>query len=79
MTPDQEFQPACCHVVPVLWAGEFDTDAIRRAMDNLVIEGSRAALGFTRPEGIVVYHTAGNLLFKATLEKDDAGKRGNGA
>ena len=42
---------------------------------NLLREhGSVAAPGFTKPEGVVVYHTAGNLLFKATLEGDEGHK-----
>jgi hypothetical protein len=32
--------------------------------------GSLAAPGFLKPEGVVVYHTAGNTLFKATIEDD---------
>jgi hypothetical protein len=29
-----------------------------------------------QPEGVVVFHAHGNLLFKVTLEKDAAGKGG---
>lgn len=62
--------PPCCHVVPVLWRGEFDTEAIWGVLDMLREEGSRAAPGFMQPEGIVVFHTASGVLFKKTIEKD---------
>lgn len=48
--------------------------APRMAMDLLRVEGSFAAPGFKPAEGIVIFHVAGNLLFKATLEKDDQPK-----
>jgi hypothetical protein len=27
-----------------------------------------------RPEGVVIFHTAGNLMFKKTIEKDEQPK-----
>jgi len=57
-------------VVPVLYRGSFDTGVIRVELDKLESFGSSAAPGFNKPEGIVVYHTAGNTLFKATIEND---------
>lgn len=36
--------------------------------------GSQAAPGFMRPEGIVVFHIAGNVGFKKTIEKDESPK-----
>lgn len=63
-------KPVCCHVVPVLYAGEFSSDAIRVVMANLGANGSVAAPGFMNPEGIVVYHTAARRLFKMTLGDD---------
>ena len=68
--------PACCHVVPVLWHGLFRIDRINDVMDILRQYGSMAAPGFMNPEGIVIYHTAGNCLFKVTLENDDKPKGG---
>jgi hypothetical protein len=67
-------RPACCHVVPVLYRGPFDTQPIEEALSNLEVIGSKAAPGFGKPEGIVIYHTAGNVLFKKTIEKDDEPK-----
>lgn len=57
-------------VVPVLYRGPFDTGVIRVELDKLESFGSSAAPGFDRPEGIVIYHTAANELFKVTIEND---------
>ena len=67
-------RPTCCHVVPVLWRGLFSTDAVEITLDSLRDFGSEAAPGFMKPEGIVVFHIAGNVGFKRTLEKDDEPK-----
>lgn len=67
-------RPACCHVVPVLWAGNLDELRVDALIAKLRSEGSRAAPGFMRPEGIVVYHGASGSLFKVTCEKDDEHK-----
>ena len=67
-------RPACCGVVPVLYRGQFSQAEIDASMEMLAREGSLAAPGFTRPEGIVVFHTASSTLYKRTLEGDDAPK-----
>lgn len=69
-----EARPACCHVVPVIWVGTFSTVAAGSALADLQHGGSRAAPGFMKPEGIVVFHTAGSVLFKATIERDEEPK-----
>lgn len=69
-----EQRPACCHVVPVLYEGLFDTQAINDALERLRTGGSVAAPGYPYPEGVVVFHVASNSLFKKTIEKDDTGK-----
>jgi hypothetical protein len=33
-----------------------------------------AAPGFMNPEGVVIYHTAGDLYFKKTIKNDDKPK-----
>jgi hypothetical protein len=66
--------PACCHVVPVLYAGPFATDAIDETLADLRRVGSCAARGFKSPEGIVVFHAASGALFKKTLDKDEQPK-----
>ena len=67
-----ESRPDCCHVVPVLARGKA-TDSWMpawKALEDLRINGSFAAPGFMKPEGIVAFHAQGNILLKATLEKD---------
>jgi len=71
---DPAVRPACCHVVPIIDRGSFTTDRVEQALDFLQRNGSFAAPGFYPAEGIVIYHTAGNLLFKKTFEKDDEPK-----
>lgn len=66
--------PACCHVVPVLYAGKFSTDVVESVLDELRKNGSWAAPGFKSPEGVVVYLPAARQLFKVTLEHDDVPK-----
>jgi hypothetical protein len=70
----EEVVPEGVFTVPMLYTGEFDTSAINRALMVLRSEGSMAAEGFMDPEGIVVYHTAGNVGFKKTIENDDQPK-----
>lgn len=70
----QDVLPPCCGLVPVLYRGAFDTTAIECVLSELRRDGSAAAPGFTRPEGIVVFHVAGNVGFKKTLEGDEVPK-----
>jgi hypothetical protein len=67
-------RPACCHVVPELLRGPFDSDNIDIALSMLRSQGSRAAPGFMNPEGVVIWHTAARIMFKKTLEKDEVPK-----
>lgn len=67
-------RPACCHVVPVLYRGDFDTEVINFVLARLRQSGSVAAPGFMRPEGVVTYHVAGGFGLKTTLEKDGQAK-----
>lgn len=71
---DDTIRPACCHVVPELYRGIFDTGDAMNALHILKRDGSKAAPGFMKPEGIVVFHTAGNVGFKKTIEKDETPK-----
>lgn len=70
----QDVLPACCGLVPVLYEGLFETGEVHKALHELRMNGSRAAPGFPRPEGVVVFHVAGNVGFKKTLDKDDEWK-----
>jgi hypothetical protein len=73
---DATARPACCGVVPELWRGSADelNDTIAKWISVLSMEGSVAAPGFMKPEGIVVFHTASGQLFKKTIEKDEKHK-----
>lgn len=68
----QEPLPECCGLVPVLHRGRFSVLQCDMALDELMIGGSKAEPGFMNPEGIVVFHIAGNVGFKKTLGSDGA-------
>lgn len=67
-------RPTCCGVVPSLYSGPFSTDATNMALTKLQIDGSVAASGFMKPEGIVIYLSAARTYFKQTIEKDEEPK-----
>lgn len=64
----------CCHVVPVLLRWTFDTARIDGTLTLLGAHGSYASPGFMNPEGVVVFHTPSQTLFKKTLDKNDGNK-----
>jgi hypothetical protein len=70
----KRFETPNLGVVPVLYKGEFTTDAVNATLTELKDLGSQAVRGFQRPEGIVIYHTAANELFKVTVENDEKPK-----
>lgn len=70
ITKVQDILPPCCGLVPVLYEGPFDTYEVEAELILLREAGSQAAMGFMKPEGIVVFHTAANMCFKKTIEKD---------
>ena len=70
----QDMLPACCHLVPILWQGLFSTAEATIQLWELGQTGSKAAPGFMHPEGIVVFHVAGNVGFKMTLDNDGVPK-----
>lgn len=65
---DGDEKCACVGVVPVLYRGEFNTDAINQTLEGLRRTGSIAAPGFPSPEGIVIFHTAAGIFFKKTFD-----------
>ncbi len=71
-------RPACCHVVPVLYEGEFSTEKVVEQVELLRTQGSMAAPGFMKPEGVIAWHDAARIYFKKTLEKDHEWKGKNG-
>jgi hypothetical protein len=74
-------RPACCSLVPVLYEGQIEEYGVlkgmKAALNGLQTEGSAAAPGFMKPEGIVIYHHATKQYFKKTLEKDEKPKGSN--
>ena len=70
----QDMLPSCCHLVPILWQGLFSTAEATIQLWELGQTGSKAAPGFMNPEGIVLFHTAGNVGFKMTLDNDGVPK-----
>jgi len=63
-------RPECCDVVPVIYQGVFTIGCVPEAVKRLRNEGSLAAPGFMKPEGIIVWHEAARQLFKVTVEND---------
>jgi len=74
---EENIPPSCVRVVPVLVHGPTAAD-INRWVSNelgwLRAGGSVAAPGFMNPEGVIVYHKAGNHMYKILLEGDDLPK-----
>ncbi len=55
---------------PVLYEGPLSFIEIHKAREGLSDDGSRAAPGFMRPEGIVIFHIASQTPFKWTFDGD---------
>lgn len=68
-----EIRPACCHVVPVITRG-IGFGCVQEALATLRAQGSLAAPGFMKPEGIIAFHVQSNTGFKVTLERDEEHK-----
>lgn len=66
-------RPDCCHVVPIVNRG-IGFHAVYEAIDILKTEGSKAAPGFMKPEGVVAFHVHSRSLFKMTIERDQEHK-----
>ena len=66
--------PACCHVVPIIYEGVFDTAVIDDILSTMAEKGSIASPGFMDPEGVVIHHTAARSMFKKTIKGDDLPK-----
>ena len=59
LTPDLD-------VVPVLWEGPFDTTVIDYVHQELMDNGSQAARGWDKPEGVVVWLDQARTSYKLT-------------
>lgn len=62
--------PACCRIAPTLYVGLWTPDCIEVALQKLRSEGSLAAPGFMKPEGVVIYQHVTGQYFKAFCEDD---------
>lgn len=69
-----ENTPSCVSVVPELARGMLSSTLVDWWIGYLEGHGSRAAPGYMKPEGIVIFHTAANLAFKKTIDKDEEPK-----
>ncbi len=67
--------PTCVGTMPILARSVEDSQTpftvAKIAMKGLKEGGSVAAPGFMDPEGVVVYHTAGNHYYKVTFDFDE--------
>lgn len=70
----QDVLPEGIGLVPELYRGKFDTGIIDDILGDLELNGSKASPKFMNPEGIVVFHTAGNVGFKKTIKNDEIPK-----
>lgn len=75
---DSEFVTPRLSVVPVLYSGPNDPAAVGVSSADLRTYGSYAAadhgIVFYRPEGVCIFHTASNTVYKVTLEDDEIPK-----
>jgi len=68
------YKDAVLPTVPILYEGPNDPLAIEETLYNLKTHGSVVAPGYMNPEGIVIFHTAANQMFKITFENDESHK-----
>lgn len=68
--------PKVCTVVPTLWIGSADllNDMVSVIADAMLTVGSCAVPGYSRPEGLIVYHVAAGQYFKVLFEGDNTPK-----
>lgn len=74
--PPERPLPPQTKVVPVLYTGKLDIDAIGVAMEDLKLNGSKLAPGFMRPEGVVV-SIAGTRYKKVFDAEETQWKKGD--
>ena len=67
-------RPDCCEETPMLYQGVFYQEFVDHWINKLFVEGSIAAPGFMRPEGIVIYHVHARKCFKVLIENDSVSK-----
>jgi hypothetical protein len=65
-------KPACCDVVPLL--GYYMPSQIEPVLEELRNGGSKAAPGYMRPEGLIIWHSQSKMYYKVLLENDEVPK-----
>jgi len=74
-----EERPDCCEVVPVLASGLLNEGVVEDALRFLEESGSVASweaanMPYFNAEGVVVFHTHSNTLFKVTFDDEHKGE-----
>lgn len=69
-----DVRPSCCEVVTELYRGLMSTFMICVTVETLKENGSYHVPGYMQPEGVVVYHTASQSVFKVLCENDEGRK-----
>ena len=72
-TPERPLPPQCC-VVPVLYQGPMNLEAVATTMQELKTNGSKLVPGFNRPEGVVI--NAMGTRFKKVFEAEETSWKG---
>lgn len=67
---DASFRNDQLRTVPVLYRGNFCDYLVDEALSDLDRNGSQAAPGYLRPEGVCVFHEDSNQVYKVTLAND---------
>lgn len=67
-------RPTCCHVVPMLAQHTLSDGLLDGVLEKLRTEGSVAAPGFMKPEGVVTFMVASRSLYKTLLDNDEEPK-----
>lgn len=79
---DDQGRVGVCRVVPTLYQGPLDDHEVMKGVKKSLLDlanfGSKAAPGFMKPEGIIIFHQHSNSIFKKTLEHDDKSKEHGG-
>lgn len=74
---DDQGRVGPCRVVPTLYRGPLESYGVMKGVQESLRKlslGSVAAPGFTKPEGIIIFHEASQQMYKKTLDKDDEPK-----
>jgi hypothetical protein len=73
-----EFDNDQLRTVPIVFSGPFSDVAVENALARLEYDGSLAAPGYDRPEGVCVFHEDSNQVFKVALTNDHLSKSAAG-